>query len=732
MAGTPSGATGRAPIHHLRRTGLVLLVLPLVVSACSSTLGDSGGTDSSRPRASSATTAEAGTAASGPETTESTDTTRTDEPTGTTQPDLGRVPALENLAFRCHGGSATPADYKACDELALVPKAPPGYHDYGASCGGRVEHLPDTVASCEAFLRPPAVPRRLAASLNNVEELRPVADACRAGTMSACDDLRGTTAGYITYGSTCGRRLKESIGTLCTALFRSGEAPREPNTLARDGNSRTLAERCHGDDGLASCDDLRASAEPGGDYSTYAATCGGRLKIEPASCVGFYRGASVRPVDAVPAGGSTTVAALLQQCRVDLASCDNGLKDPAASPDQRTYASTCAGRNVPLTEGCVAAYGQTTPSAATDPSSLGRDGTAEVLAASCADGALKACDDLRAAKHTPRAYQDFGARCGDRLVRVSDCVQQFGAATPPDPGDTKDLGMASKDLRTLAGECEKSQLSACDSLATNPAAPVHYQAYGRMCGDLNIDPGAAGMCVKLYGAKAAGPDALNELGRVPDIESALGRCVQGNDPDCDVVLRDAFPDSGYRTRAIQACGGAVADDAPTCAARRAKSVAATAQPATTVTAPQTTATPSTPAPTTAATAGATTSPPAGPPPSPPLTNAQGGGTNIENNPVNSIAIDVHVGDETAGTTAAPATTTSASSTTSTTVAPTTTTIAHQPDPPIDPTVLWAAVITGAFGLPSALLGYLGLRRRRRRRVVVSSARNPRNQERVSS
>ena len=265
------------------------------------------------------------------------------------------------------------------------------------------------------------------------------AQSCYDGDLAACDDLyRGADPGtpYRTYGDTCAGRQDEGSGTWCVDAF----GPRW-----HDDDHR------HRDDPTAGVDD-DDDHHRGAPATRHDGTAADR-----------HHGADVgRPIDLAPGGdippptleptglGTDPVLdALAQSCYAgDMAACDDLWRDSEPDSSYRNFGDSCAGRQPPNSgTWCVDAFpgagstttssslpGTTTPGPTTttgpavpgqtgppsipdatqQPTGLGEDPIFDLLARSCFDGDMQACDDLFDQAPIGSDYRAYGDTCAGR------------------------------------------------------------------------------------------------------------------------------------------------------------------------------------------------------------------------------------------------------------------------------------------------------------------------------
>lgn len=114
-----------------------------------------------------------------------------------------------------------------------------------------------------------------------------------------------------------------------------------------------------------------------------------------------------------------------------------------------------------------------------DAGSYGSDPNLDNLWDECAEGNLKACDDLYLAAADGSDYENFGATCGDRSEGLGSCVILGGTSEPAAEGTLgSDAG-----LDLLWTECESGDMTACDDLYLGSPVGSEYEQFGATCGE---------------------------------------------------------------------------------------------------------------------------------------------------------------------------------------------------------------------------------------------------------
>lgn len=341
-------------------------------------------------------------------------------------PIAGPAPAepeseFENAVNACSDGHAT-----ACDELA--ERAPPDsrLHEYGVTCGQRLEATGDCVGRFGARL-----PQSFPLSPITTDPVAAAAvDAC-AATVSECDALRSSPDALVAlYGVRCGGRTTNASD--CAAAF-AGQAippalPSDLGALAGDPSAR----RCQEGD-LGACDDLAGST---GDVAArYGASCGGRTAPD-GSCTSAFSNVigdgelGFLIIDEL----TEQVEELIAPCRgSDMAACDTlrARAESAGFHEAAQYAATCGGRSTDALDSCAEDPLMSMLAPASDWSGLSDDEEDRVrqLAESCYGDDWSACVTLsEEAGPGYEEYEAFATNCGgyeDPADRPEGCLKAF-------------------------------------------------------------------------------------------------------------------------------------------------------------------------------------------------------------------------------------------------------------------------------------------------------------------
>ena len=266
------------------------------------------------------------------------------------------------------------------------------------------------------------------------------ADACEDGDLRACDDLyqRGAPASpYAAYALSCGGRLTPppAAGVAPNCRLRgAGHVPVGGGPVP-SGDSPSLgrlAEQCGTLGGAEACDSLYRLAGAGNDYADYAITCGFRsVDTRPNACAGLDGIPGGRPPTGV--SGDAELDVLAQECfAARLSSCDELYASSDRGTSYETYAQTCGGRLVDLVErvqpSCELRFNDPVPAEVVpSPGSLGDSERLDGLADECAEGSMRACDELFYRSELNTDYENWGATCGGRFAAQRGALQ-FSAA----------------------------------------------------------------------------------------------------------------------------------------------------------------------------------------------------------------------------------------------------------------------------------------------------------------
>lgn len=147
------------------------------------------------------------------------------------------------------------------------------------------------------------------------------------------------------------------------------------------------------------------------------------------------------------------------------------------------------------------------------------------LRASCAEGAMAACDDLYWGSPVHSDDEAFGATCAGRRAAGSpgSCVDAAdGSAIPLTYGDDPVLD-------ELWDSCEAGELDSCDDLYSQSPGDSEYLAFGGSCGNRGND---SRWCV-------------NQPGDDPELDGLYDACTAGDWESCDTLYRMSRPGSVY-------------------------------------------------------------------------------------------------------------------------------------------------------------------------------------------
>ena len=256
-----------------------------------------------------------------------------------------------------------------------------------------------------------------------------LASACFEGELRSCDDLyqRGAPGSpYTAYAFTCGGRLTPvpAQGVAPNCRLRGARHVPAPGGRVPAGDSPTIdriAEQCGALGGTEACDSLFRVAGPGNDYADYAITCGFRSPdTRPNACAGYDGIPGGRPPTGV--SGDPELDVLAQECfAARLSSCDELYASSDRGTSYETYAQTCGGRLVDLVErvqpSCDLRFNDpVTTEAVPSPGRLGDSELLDGLVEECAEGSMRACDELFYRSELNTDYENWGATCGGRFA----------------------------------------------------------------------------------------------------------------------------------------------------------------------------------------------------------------------------------------------------------------------------------------------------------------------------
>ncbi len=279
------------------------------------------------------------------------------EPTG-----LGDDPALDALAQSCYDG-----DLAACDDLYRGADPGTPYRIFGDTCGGRQGEGSGTW--CVDAFGPGGT-----TTTTDIETTLPLVPTTTTTTI-AVPLPPVTTAPPPTVTT-----VTTSVGP--TTSLPAGDIPPptlEPTGLGTDPILDALAQSCYAGD-MAACDDLWRDSEPDSSYRNFGDSCAGRQPPNSGTWC----------VDAFPSAGSTTTSSSLP-----------GTTTPGPT--------TTTGPAVPGQTGLPSV-----PDATLEPTGLGQNPIFDLLARSCFDGDMQACDDLFDQAPIGSEYRAYGDTCAGR------------------------------------------------------------------------------------------------------------------------------------------------------------------------------------------------------------------------------------------------------------------------------------------------------------------------------
>jgi len=267
-------------------------------------------------------------------------------------------------------------------------------------------------------------------SVGDDEAQDALALACEDGDLRSCDDLfqRGAPASpYAAYAFSCGGRLTPPPPTGVAANCRlrgSGHLASAGGTLP-SGDSPTLdriAQQCGRVGGVEACDTLFRLAPQGTEYASYGITCGYRsADTRPNACAGFDGVPEGRPPEGVSGDPELDVQA--RECFASrLSSCDELYASSDRGTTYELYAQSCGGRLAEVVEevqpSCDLRFNDPVASEPVAPPAepLGDSDRLDALVERCADGDLRACDELFYRSELNTDYENWGATCGGRFA----------------------------------------------------------------------------------------------------------------------------------------------------------------------------------------------------------------------------------------------------------------------------------------------------------------------------
>lgn len=267
-----------------------------------------------------------------------------------------------------------------------------------------------------------------------------LARACEQGDLRSCDDLyqRGAVgSSYESFAFACGARLDPppAAGQAPNCRLRSiGHVAVAGPGLPR-GESPTLdglAEACGALNGVEACDTLFRQAPQGTEYASYGVTCGYRTPdTRPNACAGFDGIPDGRPLGDV--GDDPELDQQAGECfAARMSSCDELYASSDRGSVYETYAQTCGGRLALLVPqvppSCDQRFNDPVPTEAVGPPpDLGDSDDLDAMAAACAEGAMRSCDELFYRSELNSDYENYGATCGGRFA-AQRLNLQFSAA----------------------------------------------------------------------------------------------------------------------------------------------------------------------------------------------------------------------------------------------------------------------------------------------------------------
>ena len=124
---------------------------------------------------------------------------------------------------------------------------------------------------------------------------------------------------------------------------------------------------------------------------------------------------------------------------------------------------------------------------AVPPDDLGDDPDLDVLAQSCFDGDLVACDQLYLQSPVDSDYEAYGDTCGGRQEeesgRYCGLETSAGPTEPPSGEPVPPEGLGDDPaLDALAQSCYAGDMETCDELYGSAESGSEYQIYGDTCG----------------------------------------------------------------------------------------------------------------------------------------------------------------------------------------------------------------------------------------------------------
>jgi hypothetical protein len=523
----------------------------LAVSAASTTVPVSAAPESSEPGASSPpTTVPTPTIAT---TQPGADVTTTAPaiPAPTQQPTgLGTDASMDALAQSCFDG-----DMQACDDLYYGSPIGSAYESYAETCAGRSAPIPglcvatfapDSTSTTSPTLQPAPAPTQEPTGLGTDASMDALAQSCFDGDMQACDELYVTSpigSAYESFGETCAGRTEPIPGSCASTFESSGPASTVPTTtagapttvagvvppatqqptgLGTDAQLDGLAQSCYDGD-MQACDDLFFAADVGSAYESYGDTCAGRQPPFSGLCTDAFGSPATTATPTVPA---TTEVPLPTVTLPSTTVPPPATTAPTAPTVPVSTVTVPATTEVPLptvtlpsttvTPSPTTALPPTTvtggpsttiamgivPPPTLQPTGLGTDPALDVLAQSCYDGDMGACDDLWRRSDQDSAYRDYGDTCAGRQPPLTTnwCVDSFPgepattivptstAATPTStapgipPATHAPTGLGSDPaLDALAQGCYAGDMTACDALFKTAPLGSAYQVYGDTC-----------------------------------------------------------------------------------------------------------------------------------------------------------------------------------------------------------------------------------------------------------
>lgn len=268
-----------------------------------------------------------------------------------------------------------------------------------------------------------------------------LATACEADDLRACDDLyqRGDpTSTYADYAFSCGARLDPppALGQAPNCRLRStGQVATVGGDLPT-GDSPTLdrlAEQCAALNGVEACDSLFRQAPSQTEYGDFGVTCGYRTPdTRPNACAGFDGVPDGRPMGEI--GDDPELDVLADECfAARMSSCDELYASTDRGSVYETYAQTCGGRLLEIVErvqpSCDLRFNDPVTATLVAPPGepLGDRPELDDMVFACAEGQMRACDELFARSDLNTDYENYGASCGGRFAARRTGLQ-FSAA----------------------------------------------------------------------------------------------------------------------------------------------------------------------------------------------------------------------------------------------------------------------------------------------------------------